>query len=91
MIISLRQLMRLPVYTESGTKLGHVSDLEIDVDTHNVMQYVVRPNAFSAKYYLIKNSQVKDITKDKIIVYDNVLKMLTARNFGTVVTPEEDT
>lgn len=89
MITNLRQLMRLPVYTESGIKLGRVCDLEIDAGAHAVMQYLVRPNVLSAKYYLINNTQVKDITAEKIVVFDNVLKVNTAKDFGAMATPEE--
>jgi len=90
MIINLQKLLRLPVYTESGVKLGQVYDLEIDVDSHTVMQYLVRQNMLSAKYFLVKNSQIKDITKDKVIVEDNVLKVNPAKVFSVISRPEED-
>lgn len=90
MIINLHKLLHLPVFTESGTKLGRVYELEIDIDSHVIMQYLVRPNLLSARYFLVKNSQIKDITKDKIIVYDNILKVNPAKAFGIVSGPEED-
>lgn len=91
MIINLNKLLHLPVYTESGVRLGRVYELEIDVDMHVVMRYLVRPNVFSPKYFLIKNSQIKDITADKVIVYDNVLKVNPAKSLGNIISgPEED-
>lgn len=75
MIIGLHKLLRLPVYTESEIKLGRVFDLELDVATQTVMRYLVRPNIFSAKSFLIANAQVKEIKSDRIIVYDSALKM----------------
>lgn len=74
MLIGADKLMRLPVYTESGIRLGRVSDLEIDADTHNVLRYVVRPNFLIPKTFLVATSQVKDITDKKVIVYDSTLK-----------------
>lgn len=74
MFINLRQLSRLPVYTESGTKLGRVFDLELDAETQIVKRYLVRPNFFSAKNFLIQNSQVKEIKSDCLVVYDSSVK-----------------
>ncbi|MBI2037583.1 MAG: PRC-barrel domain-containing protein [Candidatus Magasanikbacteria bacterium] len=72
MIINLRTLLHLPVYTESGTKLGTVFDLELDAEGHVIMKYFVKANFLSVKYFLIEKSLVKEITEDKIVVYDSV-------------------
>jgi len=89
MIVTLSNLERLPVYTESGTKLGQIYELEIDANTHTIMRYLARSSVFSPKYFLIKNSQIKDITEDKVIVYDNILKLDAV--LGNVMSkPEED-
>ena len=74
MIVGLQKLLRLPVYTESGTKLGRVFDLELDVETQAVMRYLVRPNFLSTKSFLIANAQVKEIKNDRMVVYDSALK-----------------
>ena len=71
--INFQKLLRLPVYTESGSKLGRVYDLDLDIDTHNVMRYVIKANILSAKKYLIQNFQIKSISDDKIIVYDTTI------------------
>lgn len=75
MFINLQKLLRLPVYTESEIKLGRVFDLELDVSSQTVMRYLVRPNIFSAKSFLIANAQVKEIKSDRLVVYDSALKM----------------
>ena len=68
MIINLQKLLRLPVYTESGIKLGRIFDLEMDVDAQTVIRYFVRPNFLSPKYFLIAKSQVKEIQSDRVVV-----------------------
>lgn len=91
MIVNLNKLLHLPVHTESGILLGRIYELEIDADSHTVMRYLVRPSVFSPKYFLIKNSQIKDITADKVIVYDNVLKVNAAKALGDMISaPEKD-
>ena len=74
MVIGLQKLLRLPVYTESGIKLGRIFDLELDVATQAVMRYLVRPNFLSTKSFLIAGAQVKEIKNDRVVVYDSVLK-----------------
>ena len=74
MFVNLQKLLRLPVYTESETKLGRIFDLELDVDTQSVMRYLVRPNFLSPKSFLIAAAQVKEIKNDRVVVYDGALK-----------------
>ena len=71
MIASIKKILHLPVYTESGEKLGEVFDVEMDVDTHMVLRYFVRPNFFSLKSFLISTSQIKCIKDDRVVVYDS--------------------
>ncbi len=75
MVINLRKLLRLPVYTESGKKLGKVFDLELNVDSHVVVQYLVKPSFLSIKNLLVQSSQVKSVKEDRIIVEDSVEKI----------------
>ena len=74
MFVNLQKLLRLPVYTESEIKLGRIFDLELDTTTQAVLRYLVRPNFFSAKSFLITGAQVKEIKSDRVTVYDSVLK-----------------
>lgn len=82
MIINLNKLLHLPVYTESGIKLGKIYELEIDAGVHMILRYLVRPNIFSTRCFLIKNTQVKDIAADRVIVYDEVIKQ---KAFGEII------
>lgn len=74
MIINVKKLIRLPVFTASGQKLGRVSDLEMDTETHQVKKYLVSGDFLSAIKYLISPAQVKNILADRIIVDDGCLK-----------------
>lgn len=73
MFINLQKLLRLPVYTESGTKLGRIFDLELDAAAQTIIRYLVRSNFLSAKSFLIAGAQVKEIKNDRVVVYDAVL------------------
>ena len=86
MVIGLQKLLRLPVYTESGIKLGRIFDLELDVATQAVMRYLVRPNFLSTKSFLIAGAQVKEIKNDRVVVYDSVLKAGLAQTVGEAVS-----
>lgn len=82
MIVNLQKLLRLPVYTESGTKLGKIVDFEMDVDNQTVVRYFVRTILFSVKSFLIQNSQIKEIKDDKIVVYDSVVSDYQGKTSG---------
>ncbi len=88
MVINLRKLLRLPVYTESGKKLGKVFDLELDIDSHVVVRYLVRLNIFSIKNLLIQSSLVKAIKEDRIIVEDSVEKISSVETSSGMVLEE---
>lgn len=97
MIINLRQLKKLPVYTKSGTKLGKIVDINFLVDTHSVHQYVIRPNFFG-RILLVATNQVIEINDEKMIVEDAAVpeSLKTHKNFtsdkilGGVATTEMD-
>ena len=73
MIVNLATLLELPVYTQSGVKLGKIFDLELDIENQMVLRYLVRPNFISMQRFLIQAAQVQEITKEKIIVDDTVV------------------
>ena len=84
MIINFGKLARLPVYTESGTKLGRIFDLELEVESHGIARYLVRPSFFSANNFLIQVSQIKEITGDRVVVFNGVIP---AANAAKVARP----
>lgn len=72
MMINLRQLKKLPVYTKLGIKLGKVIDINFLVETQSISQYIVRPNFFG-RILLINASQVLEINDEKMVVEDTVM------------------
>lgn len=73
----LRDLLRLPVTTESGEFLGRVSDVELELESASVRAYLVSPSfvkgLFTSEQYMITPSQVISISADKMIVKDGVV------------------
>ena len=65
--------MYLPVFTESGIKLGRIHDINFDIESQSVKSYAVK-RAIILKSYLIKPSQVISITEEKIVVDDTLIK-----------------
>lgn len=80
MNINFSRLKKLPVLTRSGEMLGRVYNCSLSVDTHTVTEYCVRSSRFSQREYIIKPSQVVEITAVKMTVDDAVLKDLLKMN-----------
>ncbi|MDP3971048.1 MAG: hypothetical protein Q8P90_05170 [bacterium] len=80
--INLKQLINLPVYTETDYFLGNIVDADLSIDDHVIVKYYVGKNKLVDE--LLKNiigssllsiapSQVVSITVDRMIVMDAVL------------------
>ncbi len=74
MFINIRVILRLPVSTQSGVKLGKVYDINFDVESHSVREYIVKENFLSKQTLLIKPNQVKEITLERMVVDDCFVK-----------------
>lgn len=74
MIVSVKKLLGLPVFTESGERLGEICDFNLEVESHGVREYLVKKNFFNKPSHLIKPSQVREITDEKMIVDDGLIK-----------------
>ena len=77
MKIHSSDLINLSVYTQSGQHLGRIDSFDVDIDTHTVTHYYVKTGLIKGLWYqqlIIAQSQVITITKDKMIVEDNVGK-----------------
>lgn len=77
MLISTKQLVGLPVETESGQGLGRISEVVIDTEIQETVQYVVYPDLIHGlfgKTLLIHRQQVLGIVREKMIVQDGVVK-----------------
>lgn len=73
----LRDLLRLPVTTESGEFLGRVSDVELELESSTIRAYLVSPSfvkgLFTSEQHLITPAQVVSISADKMVVKDGAV------------------
>jgi sporulation protein YlmC with PRC-barrel domain len=100
MFIDVNTLMSLPVYTQSGTKLGLIKNIELDVDTQHVRAYEVEPKFFGKISYRVMPSQIKSISANKVVVDDSlitdkyveekIVPQTTAPSLGGVVSLQEE-
>mgnify|MGYP001612270081 CR=1 FL=1 len=79
--ITSKKLIGLGVYTESGNYIGKVSDLEIDIDTHAILRYIIksRLGGIMPKELIIAVSEIVYISSEKIVVRDGVQRELAAQ------------
>lgn len=78
MLLNFSHLKNLPVFTQSGLHLGHVSDLEIDTESQSVLRYLVQRGRLIGRFQeplLIHRHQVISISPEKIVVEDAVIKL----------------
>lgn len=83
MLIMIKKLLNLPVITQSGSKLGGVRDIEIDIESHLVRTYHVGHKLPGMEKHLIAPSQVVSITAEKMIVKDGVMPEPSKGTFKT--------
>jgi len=89
MIIDSKHLLGLGVETKSGQHLGKVRGFHIDTVTHAILQYEVRRSGilkeFLATDLLVYQQQVLSITKEKMVVDDQVVSEEERAQEGTRV------
>jgi sporulation protein YlmC with PRC-barrel domain len=66
---SAQKILGLPVVTESGTTLGKVRDVNLDLDTHMVNHYIVAKRLQKTPL-LITPKQVVSISDERMVVED---------------------
>ena len=73
-----KTLLKLPVVTKSGTRLGRVNGFEFDVDAQAIVRYHVRPQGLAARMLkhplIVTREQVLSIDAEKMVVDDGVEK-----------------
>lgn len=73
-----KTLLKLPVYTKSGTHLGKVEGFDFDVETHGILRYRVMPKGLAARVLkhplLVAREQVLSIDAERMTVEDNLAK-----------------
>jgi len=73
MLRDFRDIIDLPVETQSNELLGKVDGIVVEIETQTIYQYKVKPSGIThmfSKELLIHRDQVLSITKDKVIVKD---------------------
>ena len=95
MKISWTQLKHLPVQTETGRKIGMVEGVELDVDTHTVLHYEVKPGpvllGVFTKSFLIAAAQVVSISVDVMVVKDTAVPATQSKKTRlAMATPEAE-
>ena len=69
-----KTLLKLPVYTKSGTHLGRLIGFEFETENQMIINYRVRPKGITRRIlkspFLIGREQVISITDEKMIVDD---------------------
>lgn len=76
MRLSLPQILRLPVETQSGLNLGVVGDVVVDAEQHVVSHYIVKPALVPRMFaheLIVATSQVISLTNEKMIVEDGLV------------------
>lgn len=73
MRLNFKQLKKLPVETMSGTRIGKVQDIVMDLDDHGVVQYIVK-SSLGSEEYTIGRDQIARFEEKRIVVYDTVIK-----------------
>lgn len=74
-MLSIKDIVGKSVVTESGQYLGRVICVYIDERTQEIEQYEVRTGKLipTGKHFFIHRKQVVRITKENIIVEDNIV------------------
>lgn len=77
MRINFQKLKSLPVETKSGNLLGHIVDLEINLEAFTINKFEIQDKKWigTDQSYLIGSEQIVKILADKIIVQDNIKKI----------------
>lgn len=70
--LTYKQLKGLSVETVSGSVLGHVHDLVLEMDGQLVAQYVVRASVLRGQEYLVSRDQVVRFEVGRLVVDDSV-------------------
>lgn len=75
--INSSDLIGLAVATESGERLGTVRAFDMDVESHAIVSYTVKPSRLVALIgrddLIVRPTQVVAITKNQMTVRDNVV------------------
>lgn len=95
MLINYSQLINLPVETKSNEFLGKIADLEIDIENYSIKKLHVKSSNLIRGLFegvlIIDQSQIYEITKEKIIVEDEAKKVKNKKTLNIKLTDVEKT
>ena len=78
MLISDKNLIGLPVYTQSGDYLGQVAGFDVEIESGEIAKYRVKNpglmNWFKISELTISRDQVIELTQEKMVVADLAIK-----------------
>lgn len=76
--ITSKRLIGLQVFTESGIFVGKVFDLEINLESHAILRYIIksRLGAIVAKELIITPAEIVSISAEKMIIKDGTVREL---------------
>ncbi|PIR04372.1 MAG: hypothetical protein COV59_00815 [Candidatus Magasanikbacteria bacterium CG11_big_fil_rev_8_21_14_0_20_39_34] len=74
MRITLKQLKKVKVETNTGLVLGHIVDIVFDTESQGAVQYRVKGPVLSTKEFLVGRDQVVRFEAERMVVYDSVVK-----------------
>ncbi len=87
MLLSIRDILNLPVETQSGQHLGKVEGVVVETETQRLYQYQVRRGSISRLFgkaeLLIHRDQVISITRSRVVVEDGAYR--EAERAGAVI------
>ena len=90
-----KKLLKLPVETKGGTKLGRIMGFDFDCENQLVLRWRVRPHGLTSRVLthplLVSREQVLSITEEKMTVEDNVekeMELAKAKAIGLVSNVE---
>ena len=93
--LETKKLLKLPVETRSGARLGRVLGFDVDVDSQSIVRWRVQPNGLASRVLshplIVAREQVLSITEEKMVVDDNVekeMELAKAKAIGLVSNVE---
>ena len=77
--MQFKEIINLPVYTQSGYGLGRIIKVETDQQTDRPVRYIVRSHNFIRNLFrgclIIEERQVISISRKKMIVKDTLKRI----------------
>lgn len=81
MLLGARELLNLPVVTESGVHLGRLKNFEFEAESQTILRYGVQRSLLGA-LFLVSRDQVVSIDAKKMVVEDALVPMIGKRELA---------